>query len=197
MKKKNVGRGSHIKQIIILFVSIFLMGTMSACGNSKNVEQDLIKTLDELKNGVTNEESYIYNSSLSASESIPNSNDDINKKIASLVEYSISEITVRGEEADASIKLTSPDIYVLLTEIASDMQENDVEQLLEQLNDSLDENILTKKYEITVNLKLVNEHWYLVPSGELANAFSGGIIEQYSAMGLNVIDGFLEEENND
>lgn len=186
-----------MKQIIILFVSIFLMGTMSACGNSKNVEQDLIKTLDELKNGVTNEESYIYNSSLSASESIPNSSDDINKKIASLVEYSISEITVKGEEADASIKLTSPDIYALLTEIASDMQENDVEQLLEQLNDRLDENILTKKYEITVNLKLVNEHWYLVPSGELANAFSGEIIELYSAMGLNIIDGLLEEENND
>ena len=92
--------------------------------------------------------------------------------------------------------MVAPDVYHLITEIASEMQENNVDRLLEQLDVKLDKDVPTKEYEVTVGLRLVNNHWYLVPTGDLSNAFSGGIIEKYSTMGQNIIEDLLEEEND-
>ncbi len=183
-------------------MSLLFMVTLSACnkpnntdlGNTEACKKDLIATLEELKSSTINEKSYIYSSNLSAIDSASDFNDEINKKMAGLVEYTVKSIAINGESANASVTLIAPDVYHLITEIASEMQENNVDRLLEQLDDKLDEDVPTKEYEVTVGLKLVNEHWYLVPNGELSNAFSGGIIEQYSMMGQKVIEGLLGGE---
>jgi len=180
------------------------MVTSSACNKPKDTdldnteacEKDLIATLEELRSNTINEKSYIYSPNLSAVDSSSDFSNEINKKIAGLVEYTVKDVMINGGSADARVKLIAPDVYHLITEIASEMQENNVDRLLEQLDNKLDEDIPTKEYEVTVGLRLVNEHWYLVPTGELSNAFSGGIIEQYSMMGQNIIEGLLEEEND-
>lgn len=196
------------RKIFILLMS-FLIVALSACNKTKDInldntghnltaacEEDLTTTLEELKSSTTNEKSYIYSSSLSVVKSSSDFSSDINKKIARLVEYTILDVSVNGESAIANAQLIVPDVYFLIKEIASEMQENNIDRLLEQLDGRLDEDVPTKEYEIKVDLKLVNEHWYLVPSGELSNAFSGGIIEQYSMMGQNVVEDLLEGEDD-
>lgn len=193
-----------MKRIILLLMSLLFMVTLSACNkpndtdldNTEACEKDLLATLEELRSNTITEKSYIYSPNLSAVDSSSDFSNEINKKIAGLVEYTVKDITINGESADARVTLITPDVYYLITEIASEMQENNVDQLLEQLNNKLDEDVSTKEYEVTVGLRLINDHWYLVPTGELSNAFSGGIIEQYSMMGLNIIEGLLEEEND-
>ena len=68
------------------------------------------------------------------SKKIKNFSNEINKKIAALVGYTVQDVTINGESADASVKLVAPDVYHLITEIASEMQENNVDRLLEQLD---------------------------------------------------------------
>lgn len=193
-----------MRRIILLLMLLLFMVTLSACNKPKDTdldnteacEKDLITTLEELRSNTITEKSYIYSPNLSAIDSSSDFSNKINKRIAGLVEYTVKDVTINGESADARVKLIAPDVYHLITEIASEMQENNVDQLLEQLDDKLDEDVPTKEYEVTVDLRLVNEHWYLVPSGELSNAFSGGIVEQYSMMGQNIMEELLEEEND-
>lgn len=193
-----------MRRVILLLMSLLFMVALSACNTPKDTdldnaeacEKDLIITLEELKSNTINEKSYVYSPNLSAVDSSSNFSNEINKKIANLVEYTVIDVAISGESADARVKLIVPDVYYLITEIASEMQENNVDRLLEQLDGKLNEDVPTKEYEVTVGLKQVNEHWYLVPTGELSNAFSGGIIEQYSMMGKNIIAGLLEEKDN-
>ena len=193
-----------MRRVILLLMLLLFVVTLSACNKPKDTdldnteacEKDLIATLEELRSNTINEKSYIYSPNLSAVDSSSDFSNEINKKIASLVEYTVKDVSINGESADARIKLIAPDVYHLITEIALEMHENNVDRLLEQLDNKLDEDVPTKEFEITVGLRLVNEHWYLVPTGELSNAFSGGIIEQYSMMGHNIIEGLLEEKND-
>ena len=76
----------------------------------------------------------------------------------------------------------------MIAEISLELQEDNVEALLDILDNNLDGDYTVKEYEIADNLKLINEHWYLIPNGELVNAFSGGIVEQYSMMGQDIIN---------
>lgn len=199
-----------MKRFILIIASLLLVITFSACSSSDDTtessadesvmemcEQDLRKTLDEMKNSTINNESYIYNTDiLITGDTLSNSN-EINKEIASLVEYSISKIILNENGATASLKMTVPDVYKMMTKIASGMEENNTEILFEQLSKQLKGKTPTQEYEIIVELRSVNGHWYLVPNGELANVFSGGLIEQYSSMGLNIIEGLLEGDDND
>ena len=199
-----------MKRFILIIAFLALVMTSSACSKSDDTtessinenimevcEHDLVKTLDEMKNSTISKDSYIYNSDISIVGDISGNSDEINKKIASLVEYSISKISINENEAIARIKMTAPDVYKMMKKIASGMEENNTELLFEQLAKKLNGKTPMQKYEIIVELRNVNEHWYLVPNGELANVFSGGLIEQYSSMGLNIIEGLLEEDAND
>lgn len=199
-----------MKRFILIIASLLLVITFSACSKSDDTtessfdesimemcEQDLIKTLDEMKNSAISNESYIYNSDILITGDTSSNSNEINKEIASLVEYSISKITINENRATASLKMTVPDVYKMMTKIASGMEENNTEILFEQLSKQLNGKTPTQEYEIIVELRNVNGHWYLVPNGELANVFSGGLIEQYSLMGLNIIEGLLEEDAND
>ena len=193
-----------MRRVIPLLMSLLFIVILSACNkpkgtdldNTEACEKDLIATLEELRSNTINEKSYIYSPNLSTVDSSSDFSNEINKKIAALVGYTVQDVTINGESADASVKLVAPDVYHLITEIASEMQENNVDRLLEQLDVKLDKDVPTKEYEVTVGLRLGNNHWYLVPTGELSNAFSGGIIEKYSTMGQNIIEDLLEEEND-
>lgn len=199
-----------MKRFILIIAFLLLMMTFSACRKSDDTiessvdenimevcEQDLIKTLDEMRNSTISNESYIYNSDISIAGGTSCDSNEINKKIASLVEYSISEISINENEAIASLKMTAPDVYKMMIGIASGMEENNTEILFEQLAKQLNDKTPIHNYEIIVELRNVNEHWYLIPNGELANVFSGGLIEQYSSMGLSIIERFLEEDTDD
>lgn len=190
-----------MKRIFIFLLTLLLLLSFSACTQSKKAKtelciQDLSKTLYEIQNSTTDDNSFIYSSRMTTMDETSSHNHEISKKIASLVSFSVLSIDTKEDTAQAHVSFTVPDVYRQITEIAAMMQENNTEILLEALVDKLDKNNETKDFDVIVDLKLVDGHWYLIPSGELANAFSGGIIEQYSTMGERVIEHLLEEDNH-
>lgn len=184
------------KRIITCSILMVLLSmTLVSCDEAPSaLEQDLIATLTAICNNSLDESSYIYGETLrSENRSVQRENNDMAEKIASLVTFEIVDTSEDSDTATAKIKLTSPDVYQMIVEIASELQEDNVETLLDMLDDNLDGDYAVREYEIAVDLKLINEHWYLIPNGELANAFSGGIVEQYSMMGQDIINKLIEE----
>ena len=185
-----------MKKMASIFVLILICFNLSACECHKNnIRQDLTDTLDAISNGTSDEHSYIYKSNLNIATANTNiQSDEITKKIAALVEYEIFDILSEGNTANAKIKITAPDTYKMIRDIATTMQEEDTDILLKTLSVKLDEEFPKKEFDVSVDLKLINEHWYLIPNGQLANAFMGGLIEQYFMMGQNTINKLLGEE---
>lgn len=184
------------KRIITCSILMVLLSMMLvSCNEAPSaLEQDLTATLTAICNSNLDESSYIYGETLRGENgSGQGENNDIAEKIASLVTFEVADISEGSDTATAKIKLTSPDVYLMIAEIASELQKDNVEALLDILDNNLDGDYAVKEYEIAVDLKLINEHWYLIPNGELANAFSGGIVEQFSMMGQNIINNLIEE----
>lgn len=186
-----------MRKIALIFISLLICFGFSACnGNEDNIKQDLTDTLNAISDGTMDEHSYIYSSdfNITANDVLANRN-ETTQKIASLVKYKILNISSENDTASVKIKITAPDTYKMINEIASTMQEESIDALLKALNTKLDEEFPQKEFDVSADLKLINEHWYLVPNGQLTNAFTGGLIEQYFMMGQNTINELLGEEN--
>lgn len=185
------------KRLVIGFVLLLICLSLSACNRNENdIKQDLTCTLDAIKDGTLDEQSYIYTSTLNAIDSdISDRSSEITEKVASLVEYKILNVSAEEDTANANLRITVPDTYNMIEEIASTMQEENVDVLLTELNNKLNGEFPQKEFDVSVDLKLVNEHWYLIPNEQLANAFAGGLIEQYFMMGENAINKLLGEDD--
>lgn len=186
-----------MKRVILIFISLLICLSLSACdGHENDIKQDLADTLNAIGHGTLDEHSYIYGSNLNIATGDTNiQGGEITKKIANLVEYEILDISSEEDTAKVKIKITAPDTYKMIEDIAATMQEENTDMLLKTLSIKLDEEFPKKEFDVAVDLKLINEHWYLVPNGQLTNAFTGGLIEQYFMMGQNTINELLGEEN--
>ena len=186
-----------MKKAALIFVSLLFCFSLSACDrHEKGIKQDLTDTLNAISNGTLDEHSYIYGSNLNIA--IGDSNiqgSEITEKVANLVGYEILDISSEEDTAKVKIKITAPDTYKMIEDIAATMQEENTDMLLKTLSVKLDEEFPKKEFDVAVDLKLINEHWYLVPNGQLTNAFTGGLTEQYFMMGHNTINELLGEEN--
>lgn len=186
----------YMKKIILVIISVLIIISLLSCNRHEDIRQDVMDTLSAISNGTLDEHSYIYSSSFSANgDEAYAYNDEITQKIVSSVQYSVLKISQNGEIAEAEIKFVAPDAYQMIEDIVLTMQEDNIDMLLETFSSQLDKKFPTKEFKVSVNLKLINEHWYLVPNSQLANAFSGGLIEKYSMMGENTIDKLLEVED--
>lgn len=186
------------KRFVIGFIVLLIGFSLSACNRHENdVEHDLVYTLDAIKNGTVDDQSYIYSCTLNVTDNnVSDKSGKITKKVANLVEYKILNVSEEENNiAKAKIRITAPDTYKMIEEIASTMQEENVDVLLTALNDKLNGKFPQKEFDVSVDLKLVNEHWYLIPNDQLADAFTGGVNEQYFKMGQDVIDKLLEEDD--
>ena len=187
-----------MKKSVCAILCFLIIGGLSACSSQKEIEQDLTASLNEIRTGTLAENSYIYSSNLGiANDNNYFNSNEITQKIASNVHFTITDISQNEESAEADIEFSAPDVYQMIEEIASTMQEENVEKLLEALDTQLDGDFPTKEFEVTVDLRRMNDHWYLIPNSQLANAFSGGLIEQYSLMGQNIVDELLEGDKDE
>ena len=186
-----------MKRVILIFISLLICLSLSACdGHENDIKQDLADTLNAIGDGTLDAHSYIYGSNLNIATGDTNiQGGEITEKIATLVEYEILDISSEEDTAKVKIEITAPDTYKMIEDIAATMQEENTDMLLKTLSIKLDEEFPKKEFDVAVDLKLINEHWYLVPNGQLTNAFTGGLIEQYFMMGQNTINELLGEEN--
>lgn len=185
-----------MKRVFVLILSLLIVIGLSACNNRKNIERDLTATLEEIRTGTLDEDSLVYSSDLSGG----NGGSDIYAneaaaKIAGKVQYSISDVS-EDETVTADITMTVPDVYAMLEDISLAIEGDSVDALLEELEVRLDsDDFPTEELEVSVELKPVGGRWYLVPNGQLSNAFSGGLVERYSMLGQDVVSSLLEGGN--
>lgn len=78
---------SNRKRLVIGFVLLLICLSLSACNRNENdIKQDLTCTLDAIKDGMLDEQSYIYSSTLNAADSdISDRSSEITEKVASFV----------------------------------------------------------------------------------------------------------------
>lgn len=183
--------GNYMKRMYYIVLVFVLVFGVSGCGEKKQVEEDLTCTLDFLITGDEAKESYLYSVNIMDTGL---EMEGIFKHTASKVTYKISDIKVDKNKATAVIQFTTPDVYQILSDMPVETEE---ELLEEKVKEQLEREFPIKEYEVTVDLKQVEEHWYLIPNAELSNVMAGGMVEWYSEMGLRVIEklmGGMEDE---
>lgn len=163
---------------------------LSACGGEDGPRRDLTATLTYLQTGEG--EPYVYR--------VPAQEDGepsaIAREIAEQTAFTVGEIAQDGETATASVQLTAPDALLLLREEARTLAKagkDDTAALIAAVGERLDGSVPTKTFDVTVTLRLAGDHWYLVPSGALDDAFSGGLLGEYASLGAQAVERLAEE----
>ena len=180
-----------MKRIYYIMLALVLLFGISGCGEKRQVEEDLTCTLDFLISGNEEKESYLYSVDIMDSGF---EGEGIFKYVANKVTYKISTIENDKDKATVLIQFTTPDIEQFLSNIPVETEE---ELLEEKVKEHLESEFPMKEYEVTLELKQIEEHWYLIPNAELSNVMTGGMVEWYSEMGLRVIEklmGGMEDE---
>lgn len=177
----------------MLLFTILLIISFSGCKKNidQQIENDITTTLNTIISGNQSGEVYVY--SVDTFEQII-ADDDIAEKMANKISYKISKTTLTENNATAEVVFTTPDMYTIITDTSKNT--DNVDDLIENVSDKLDGNYPEKDFNVLLDLKLVNEHWYIVPNDELSNALSGGLITYYSELGMNTVDTLTEEESD-
>ena len=174
-----------MKKTFLICLLISVMICVSACGNEKNVENDLKSTLDAICSG-SSEGLYIYGAGGITSSDIfamddKVQQDDINCLIRNLSKYEVVDISIKNEKAEAELIITSPDMVNIMEEVDQSENLQDVGELLTSVQKKLEsKKFPEKEFHIIVTLEKINDQWYLIMNNEIANAFSGGLMEKYA-----------------
>lgn len=121
-------------------------------------------------------------------------NTGIAEQLAGEMEFEIISVTAEGEEGEAELKLTVPDASQLFADVISQMDVSDVEaENTEVLLERVMEAIEDKEYDtmtctVTVELRMLQDQWYLVNNQEFSNAISGGLLQAYAKNRQEMID---------
>jgi len=175
---------------LLILLSIMLLFTGCKKDNAE-LKQDLQTTLDALISGTITDNTYIYSMALKNEDIWDNI---ISQKLTSKTTYKIISTESSESNGTAKVKFISPDAYTMLQEAASEPDIIDVNLLLENIEIALDNKFQTVDFDVIIELKLIDGHWYLVPNEDLSNALSGGLIEKYFELGTNIIDDLAEED---
>ena len=192
-----------MKRILIMIIGLGVMLSCYGCSNDKkDVENDLAKTLEDLKTGHVDEDSLFAQQDVLdldvSTEKIQNENaDKVVEKIKSKIKYDITDSEIDEEQAIAEIKITAPDSYKILENITSTMKEEDVDKLLSEFAKALDKEVPTKEFTVQAELKLINGSWELIPNSELSNAYSGGLNEAYFVIGKQKVEALIGDDDNE
>ena len=160
-----------MRKILAALLTILLF-TLSGCGNEKDIRKDLESTLNELISQSGSEEVYVYRADIFQEDSGSEITLD---NLRSKVTYKIRDIG----DSKATVVFTAPDTMALLN-AAVQSGVSDTEELMGAVDEALQGDFPTCEYEVELELKEMNEHWYLVPNAQLENALSGGLLDGYS-----------------
>ena len=172
-----------MKKLLIIFSTVLLL-VLSGCGNEKEIRNDVENTLNEIIAPSGNNDIYIYQADISQ---VDTNSDTTLAHIRSRVTYEIRDIS----NDKVSILFTTPDTMAILND-AVENGATDIDELLKSVESSLQENFQTCEYEVELGLKELNAHWYIVPNTQLENALSGGLLDAYSQIIMEYVDGTEE-----
>ena len=108
------------------------------------------------------------------------------------VEYRVVSLEESGDQATAILEITAPDAVPLLYEALAGMESYDEAVFTQRFGDLLENDPATKVFTVTVELRLVDSQWCLVPNSQFSNAITGGLMDEYEAVRQSVVDAMTE-----
>ncbi len=180
-----------MKKILICIVLIVCLVTIFLCFRNKNnhpaeqMRDDLSASLDAVINEKDSDEQYIYDAGMW--NNLTDAGTGLNA-VKKQVTYEIVELN----DGKAKILFTAPDVMAIFQSAANNGAA-DENELMEALNNALQNDFPVKEFDVEIQLKNIENHWYLVPNDKLSNALSGGLMEAYTNEIQSWID--VQEEN--
>ncbi|MFR5744571.1 MAG: hypothetical protein ACLUDO_05735 [Anaerostipes hadrus] len=166
-----------IKIIIILLITIAFIGVAvyltTGFLNKREVKQDIETTLDSIKSGDANQERYIYEVQMTASNTDNSSKENL---ITSKITFKIQKIKINKKTATVTIKFVYPDCTKI---IKQKTKYNSAKELQDYVKNSLESKYPQKKEVLKVKAKKVGDHWYIVSDQKLSNVYSGNLRQYY------------------
>ena len=157
---------------------------------TNKAKKDIIITLDALLGRSEESDSYILGSFVLAGTSNKIFTDnEISKKIANQVVYSVSEIEINKPDGAVIIEITAPDVQLMLNDAMQDISALDnVDTLLDFVVLKLDGEypIINESFKCEIKYTLGN--WYLIPNAELFDAMSGKLYSFYNDLIEQMLD---------
>lgn len=174
---------------VILFCLLLTL-SLCACSSAKETAKtDLESTLTELCIGDPTQAMLYTTGSLIADElSNRDGESDLHRKIRGYVRYEIDSVVIEADTAQAELTIQAPNMLQILQNHAE--TSNNVDALLAAVHTTLDSGDMPQiTFELTVMLRQVDGHWYLVPNTALSNALSGGLLDRYAEILQSVMEG--------
>lgn len=157
------------------FLAILLLGTLSGCGGQK-AEEALDAALSALVSGDSQNVPLL---GLDGSPVTGFENEGLAQVISSRLQYEIKEVSAKGSKAAATVKITAPDTPGIIREVLDGMGEYDEEAFIARMAEKLEGSAPSAVFTVEVELQRVDGIWCLVPSAELSNAMTGGLLQAY------------------
>ena len=96
---------------------------------------------------------------------------------ARYVKIETQSVTGQGDQAQAELTVTSPDLYPLIEKAVEKMESFDEEVMNQNLEALLTAGGYAETaYQVTVGLVRIDGTWYIEPNEDLQNALSGGLL---------------------
>jgi len=164
----------------VLFACILfaLVAFLSGCNQESAVKDDLTNTIEMLCIGET-DNAYIYGAQLMPA-SPKSGNIGVTEKIMKSVIVEVGDVSIDGGQAEVTMTMASPNVPVMLENIVSTIQGNDVSILLSNLEEQLDAGSFpVMEQDVTVEMRLSDGHWYMIPNAQFSDAMTGGVVSAY------------------
>ena len=178
--------------LVVLIIAGFVFWTHRNGGDTQKqaqAQEDLQVTLEAIL-GRSDSQGYVYGVQGQFNRLF--NDNETSAKINDTITYEIRNVKVIEEKGTAQIFIIAPDVYAILTELASEGSSGEnSDALLSQINLALDSNHKNFETNVDVHLEQIGEHWFLVPNEDLANALSGNLIQWYSNLGNKAIDDLI------
>ena len=177
------------KAIIFITIAVVAIAALLAFFflKSANPKKDFENTMNSIISGETTKDSFILSISGGNVPSINSSG--ISKDVTSKVTYVTKDIKKTGDKSTATVEITYPDVQSIMnTALINNPKTED--ELLSDMENTLKGAFQKKTETISVELDLINRHWYLVTNDEFSNAMSGGVTKMYKDLQVKAFDDF-------
>lgn len=167
--------------MIMAILSAFLTGCDGiSVSNPGSVKNDLSTTLSAVISSDSNNAAYIL--SQNGNKIVRLTNGQNANDIVSHIQYEIKDVKGGwGGDASATIQMIVPNMPELVNQEVSKVSASTTD-ISSAVSNRLSGDFPKKEYDITAELKQIDNHWYLVMNDELSDAVTGGLWTYYKQM---------------
>lgn len=110
------------------------------------------------------------------------------------IEYSVLSVKKNGDGVTARLKITAPDVSVMLDQVLEQMDTFEESAFISAMMNLLEsDRYPVRDFEVDVDMQNLSGQWVVVSNPEFTNAMTGGLQEVYEANEKMLQDALKEE----